>query len=279
MGYVWTQEQIESYESCYREVAYHFSGLSVTFTTTPEFVRSVLPPCLEPTAEPKGVVGFSYGREFYNGLPSVADEESVGAVYLCATRDGLEGLYSLTVIVGGDMNVTTGRESWGMPKKRGDSAIVCDGEQIYGFSERRGARLMEVAARLGSEIEPFDEDGALFEIKGWLRPDGRGLQHDPILIVFDTHSSYKRARRAEATLKLTGTIEDPVGDIPVISADEAIFVEGVETFTFREEHTLGDRDAYRPYVYGRNYDNWMERIAAARDAVTAPAGSGHQVRI
>ena len=35
MGYVWTANQIEAYESYYREVVYHFSGLSVGFTTTP----------------------------------------------------------------------------------------------------------------------------------------------------------------------------------------------------------------------------------------------------
>jgi hypothetical protein len=57
VGYVRTPEQIESYESYYREVVYHFSGVSVGFTMTAEFVRQVLPPCLGPPAEPRGMVG------------------------------------------------------------------------------------------------------------------------------------------------------------------------------------------------------------------------------
>ncbi len=274
MGYVWSPEQIEAYEGYYREVVYHFSGLSVGFTTTPEFVREVLPPCLEPPAEPRGVVALSFGREEWNGVPTVAEEENVGGVWLWAKRDGVEGLYSLTVVVSGDMNVTTGRESWGMPKKRGESAFLHDGEQLYGYTERRGTRLIEVAATLGTELEPFAEECPLFELKGWIAPDGDGLQDDPSLVVFDTRTSYKRARCMEAALRLTGTLEDPVGDIPLVSVDEGLFYAGVETYRFRERVVLPDRDAYRPYIYGRQYDDWTARIRATPDVLAAPKPAG-----
>ncbi len=275
MGYVWNNEQIEAYEDYYREVVYHFSGMSIGFTTTADFVRSVLPPCLEPAAEPKGVVMLSFGRETWHGSPTVADEENVGGIWLYAARNGVEGLYTLTAIVSGDMNVTTGRESWGMPKKRGESAFLTDGDELYGYTERRGTRLMEVSARLGSQLEPFAEDCPLYELKGWIAPDGQGLQDDPTLVVFDTHTTYRWAREAEATLKLTGTMEDPVGDIPLVSVDEAVYLAGVETFTFKEQTVLPDRDIYRPYVYGRNYDNWTERIRAAQD----PLGPAHRSQV
>jgi acetoacetate decarboxylase len=260
MGYVWTADQIEAYESYYREVVYHFSGLSVGFRTTPGFVRSVLPPCLEPPQEPSGVVTITLGRESWKGMPTVAEEESTGGVWIYASRDGVIGLYSLTVIVNGDMNVATGRESWGMPKKRGESAFLSDGEQVYAFAERRGTRLIEISGTLGATIEPFEEDSPLFELKGWLSPDGAGLQDDPVLVTFDTHTKYNWARKADASIKLTGTIEDPVGDIPIVSVDDALLYAGVETFRLREQTVLPERDVYRPYVYGRLYDNWTERI-------------------
>ena len=266
MGYVWSSEQIASYESYYKEVVYHFSGLSLGFTTTPDFVRSVLPPCLEPAPEPKGIVTLTLGRESWKGMPTVAEEENTGGVWLYASHGGVVGLYSLTVIVNGDMNVATGRESWGMPKKRGESMILNDGEQVYAFTERRGTRLIEISGTLGAQVEAFEEDLPLFELKGWLAPDGNGLQDDPVLVVFDTHTQYRWAREVEAAVQLTGTIEDPVGDIPIVSADEALLFAGSETFRLREQMVLAERDVYRPYIYGRSYDNWTERIKTTHEA-------------
>ncbi len=270
MGYVWTPQQIESYESYYREVPYHFSGVNVAFTTTPEFVRSVLPPCLEPASEPKGIIMISAGRESWRGDFTIEEEETGGGVWLYAVHDGVEGLYALTVIVNGDMNAATGREAWGMPKKRGEVGLFHDGEQLYAFAERRGVRVIEVAAMIGREIQPFEEEGALLELKGWIAPDGNGLQDDPALVVFGTHTSYKWVRQADAQVRLTGTIEDPVGDIPVVSVDEATYCAGTELVELRDRVVLSDRNVYRPYIYGRLYDDWTARIKATPNALVAP---------
>jgi hypothetical protein len=174
------------------------------------------------------------------------------------------------VIVNGDMNVATGRESWGMPKKRGESNIFSDGEQLYAYSERRGTRLIEVAATLGADSTPFTEVGRLYELKGWIAPDGRGLHDDPYLVVFDTKTSYSEVRHAEASLEFTGTLEDPVGDIPVESVDGAALSAGIEKFTFREQVELEERELYKPFIYGRAYDNWTERIKRTPGALVAP---------
>jgi acetoacetate decarboxylase len=274
MGYVWTAEQIESYESYYREVSFHFNGVAIEFTTTDDFVRGVLPPCLQPPDKPSGLVSITQGRESWQGAFTIADEESIGAIYLDATRDGQEGLYSLTVIVDGDMNVTTGRESWGMPKKRGESNIFSDGEALYAYSERRGTRLIEIDATLGERSEPFVEHGRLYELKGWIAPDGGGLHDDPYLVVFDTQTSYSEVREAEGSLRLTGTLEDPVGDIPVVSIDHATFLAGVEEFVFAEEVQLKERDTIKPFIYGRAYDNWTEPIKRTADTFGALRGRG-----
>jgi acetoacetate decarboxylase len=251
MGYVKTAEEVSDIQQLLSSARFLADAVTVEFETTTEFVEYLLPPCLEPAAEPLGFVNVSRWQSAYCG------EFDAAWVGVKARFEDIEGSYTIELMIDRDTAIATGREQWGEVKKRADMGYYHDGPYIYGYAERYGVRLIEVNAALGPDEGPAeaDDDDHTFELKAFPAADGIGLEYDPLLITRHSRAAYRSVRRGSAEITLRGTEFDPLDTVPIVSVGEAIHAVGDVQFTGSERRAFGNRADYLPYVLGRNYDD------------------------
>lgn len=248
MGYVRTREEIEAIKALLQPSYFTLEGMGVEFTTTRDFVASVLPPCFDVPDQPRGVARVARWQS------AVCGEFESCAVMIDARYGDLVGSYYLTLFVSGDMPVTIGREMWGEPKKLGHSAFYRDGDDIYAYGERNGVRAVEISGSFGPDLGPRSVSGHALELKAEVAPDGE-LLGDPSVLVFDVDLSWTSFREGHGTLTFNGTPWDPVDQIPVESTGPATHYTGEMRNRCADRTVLPDRAAYVPYVLGRHFDD------------------------
>jgi len=259
MSYLWTTEQINSHYPTPYSLPFRHSTAIASFSTTEEFVRSVLPPCLEPAPDPTVSVYVMAFIDWRNGVPSVAQRDRAALISINAVHGGEEGSYPLTVIETEEINVEKGREFWGMPKKLGSVDYFDDGTHLYGYVERKHHQLVELKATLG-ELEQVDpsavERSVYFELRGFIAPTGMSLSH-PQLVITDVETTLARSQKlAHAELTLGESPFDAgVATIPVGGFRNGWNVGGVDDYKIRDVVELeDDGHDYAPYIFGRLYN-------------------------
>ena len=259
MSFVKTAEQVREIEDLMARGQFTTESVTVEFTTTKEFVRSVLAPCFEPADEPIAYANVSRWQS------ALCGEFDCGIIYLKCKYGEREGTTMLTLFVSGDSPVTIGRELWGEGKKLGTAQLYFDGQQAYGYSERNGVRLIEINAEFGPDLGPSKSTGLLdFELKAQPHPSGRGFQNGVNLVCLEIEEDYRVTREGTATLKLAGSQFDPLDTIPIVSVGKAYYAEGGSCWTVPFVHELENPDAYKPFIYGQKYDDFRLFPKAAR---------------
>lgn len=260
MPFVATPDQVKAFQAYSSHPGFSQEAISVDFITTPEFVRSVLPPGLEPADSPVGTICISSWES------KLCGEFECSMVSLQAKHDGVEGKYILTLIVSGDLPVTWGREIWGEIKKTGESKLFRSGSRRYAFGERRGVRLIELTAELGEDLSPTVEEAIGYEIKAYPSSTGIGLHSDPRLVTLKIVDQNTKKAVGKGSLILRGTKSDPLHEIPIQSIGDFTYVSGETEYRVISEKELKVGDDYLPYLIGRHYDDLRDyKIGAAWD--------------
>ena len=249
MPFVASPEQVAAFQAFSHRPGFSQEVISVDFTTTPEFITSVLPPGLQPTSTPTGTVAISTWQS------KLCGEFECTMVSLQALHNGVEGKYILTLIVSGDMPVTWGREIWGEVKKTGVSQMYRSGNRRFAYGERKGVRLVEMNAEFGEDLEPNVEECLGYEIKAYPSSTGIGLHDDPRLVTLKIKDHNTKRAKGKGTLVMRGTKSDPLHEIPLKTIGEFTYVSGVTEYSVIDEKPLGVGDAYLPYLIGRHYDD------------------------
>lgn len=261
VSYVWSDEQVARYRSYYQGIATRGANAYLTFDTTQEFARSALPPCLDVADRPQITIAFGSFMEIYDNFPNRPGRDTAALIGLNAHFGDLEGTYYLTVIESEEVNVSTGREVWGMPKKMGSVDYWEDGRRLWAYVERKGHMLVEVEAELGPELgEQGLSTDYYFELRGRFAPDLSTLT-SPELVVFEMPSHTYRFRE----------LSDPH-----VAIGASPFDRGVETLELgpyvsgglsggetgyrvaQVRDLTGDGRDYAPYLLGRFYDTWED---------------------
>ncbi|KAH8883547.1 hypothetical protein GQ53DRAFT_882304 [Thozetella sp. PMI_491] len=249
MPFVASKEQVEAFQAFSSQPGFSQEVISVDFVTTPEFVRSVLPPGLEPTSQPIGSVAISTWES------KLCGEFECTMVSLQAVHDGVEGKYILTLLVSGDMPVTWGREVWGEIKKTGVSQLYRSGNARFAYGERKGVRLVEMSAEFGEDMPPNVEESIGYEIKAYPSSTGIGLHDDPRLVTLKIVDHNVKRATGKGTLVLRGTQSDPLHEVPLLSIGEFKYISGTTDYRVIDEKPLNIGDRYLPYLIGRHYDD------------------------
>jgi len=263
MGFVKTPDEVERLRAVLREA--RFVGgemLSASYRTDPAAVARVLPPGLQPAAEP--VARLVVGRWRSNCVGDFAG----GALYLDAAREGIEATYVVSMFMDGDVPAFFGRDLYGEPKKLARVSLFRQADRAHGFIERDGVRLIEIDARLEADRGPSEGTSADFNVKATLAADGQGLEHDATI----TLAEYRAATRVDrpavagaADVHVRGTVHDPLDELPVLEVLGAAYREGDMAATCRAIGTIPAADFF-PYALGRHDDYALldtERPAAA----------------
>jgi acetoacetate decarboxylase len=256
VGFVKTAAEVARIEAAIG--APRFGGaqmLSVEFLVDPDFIAAILPPPLEPVAEPR--MRAMVGRWQSNCVGDFAG----GTVYVTCAHEGLEGEYNLAQYMEGDAPTIFGRDVFGEPKKMAMATLRARGEEMRGTIIRFGVPLITLEAELTGDNGPFEAARESYNIKSRPAADGHGLEEDAIL----TRAHYiirgRVAREGEGRIALTGTVHDPLDEIPIRKVLRATYFEGDLSARVESVARIPGQ-VFAPYHYGRN-DDWSALGTAA----------------
>lgn len=276
MSYVWTPEKVARYRGYFHDLRTHHTYMYATFATDAEFARSVLPPCLEPAEQPAVTVSVGAFMEWLEGVPNREGRDRAALIGINARYGGEEGMYYLTVIENEEVNISTGREFWGMPKKQGAVEFFEDGEQIFALVERKGHQLIEMQGQLGEPAQADGEETEIyFELRGNFGPTADDLARTQ-LAVFENRTLMKRIQPVtEVEVKLRPSPFDPgVATIPLGEQLDGGSLGGETSYIVREIVDLdGDGNDYAPYLLGRLYDEFPDVLEVEDRVVGRPGAS------
>ena len=192
-------------------------------------VKRLLPPPLE-LIDPAKPMFYLYIVDIRE--PSFAPWYMEGGIGVGAKYGEKTGLYFFNLQLSGPgalMGAFTGREASGLPKKTCER-IVVERTDEYGhcYIERKGVRLVDVELEIGRYNEPSfrNEQENCQDTKGGVLTRGGCLLHrahldksfkDMEIIYYDSPTRYYSWEPASATVKLTSSIDDPWGEIPLVS--------------------------------------------------------------
>lgn len=250
MTYVWSADQIERYFAYYAGINTRNSYNYLTYETTAEFARSVLPPCFDLPENPQVSFSSMVFMEVVGGRTNRHGRDRAGIVSLNCRYGDLDGHYYLSVVEEEEVNIATGREIWGMAKKQGVVDTFDDGRTLWSFVERKGHRLIEFEAELGPELGP--QDGAAdhyFEMRGHFGVNGSGLSSVEV-VVFQIDTTLNRFRELTYPhLSLAGSDVDPgIDTIPVGDFVSGAATGGELSATLLRVDALDDGEDYAPYL-------------------------------
>jgi acetoacetate decarboxylase len=221
VGFVKTAAEVERIEAALASP--RFGGaqmLSVEFLADPDFVAAVLPPPLEPLAEPR--MRAMVGRWQSNCVGDFAG----GTVYVACAHDGVEGEYNVAQYMDGDAPTIFGRDLFGEPKKMAAATLRTRGSSMRGTIVRHGVPLIELEAELDHDNGPFEATRESYNVKSRPAADGRGLEEDAIL----TRAHYEIAGRVslegQGRIAFRGTVHDPLHELPIRELLRATYFEG-----------------------------------------------------
>lgn len=250
MGFVKTAAEVSEIEQLFNKGQFTTESVTIEFETTAEFLREVLPPCFDMPDTPLCYANVSHWQS------ALCGEFDCGIIYLSCKHKGEAGTTMLTLFVSGDMPVTIGREMWGEGKKTGIARFYRDGDEVYGYCERNGVRLIEIDAILGPDKGPYKGVVKDWELKAQPHTTGLGFQNKVVLSCLDTAEDYRVTREGTGSLKLAGTDMDPLHTIPVVKVGGVSYAEGASCWTIPSWEVLDDGIDYRPWIYGQKYDDF-----------------------
>jgi acetoacetate decarboxylase len=220
-------------------------NLVVTFETSPEAVRALLPPPLEPALEPLGSAW----------VGEIGNSNSVGpylgaALFIKARYGDIIGDYCLSMPVSRAEAVSYGRELYGEPRKLANLIFEQQGEHVWGYAERHRIRILSLRGRMTGAAATGRRETSTFHFKFTPRADGVGFDCPPQLIHVTGDTNITAARRGRGELVFRDSAHDPVSDIPVKQVIEAIYTEG-DVYTTGRVLCEVDQEAFLPYAFGK----------------------------
>ena len=262
MAFVKTAEEIAAIEAVLKTPRFTNARRAyLTFLSSAEFVAEVLPPGLEPGAQP--LVTITVGEFGSNCVGDFAG----ATISIAVHHGGIEGAYVLTMFMNTDHAIIFGRDLFGEPKKQADISLNIIGNQLRGTVDRLGVRLVDLSISLGADTSPVRSQANAFNIKAQPAANGIGLEADAVLTLAAFDNDLTVNRTGQGTLILGGSLHDPLNEIPITEVVAAGYIEGDLTAQVRAVGTIPAAD-FLPYAHGR-LDHWPALDTSARRADAA----------
>ncbi len=249
MGFVKTSEEIGRY---YGHAVREFPGaemLGFLYETDPKIVARLLPPPLEPAAEPWVLVYLSRFPETNLG-PGYRE----GAMFLRCQYRGEIGNYCLSMpLDGSDDRIFNGREIYGFPKKTGTVHLARDGEVATGWIERKGIRFVTVTANLAVKMdEPPLKVGPSFLFKFMPSANLEPGFDGPVLLVRQkTEVAYHAFEMGPGEIAFQDSPFDPWSEVRCVQPITAYHFTSTNRMLPGEVVGEADPSAFLPHSFAR----------------------------
>ena len=243
-----SEEQLRNREVEATSVDVWATTLVATYLTDPEVIAAVLPPPIEPGAEP--LVKVTVATVDIAGYPTFG----AGSFSVRARHEGTDGFYALLMPMTTEQSVIGGRETFGEPKKLGAVDLTRDGDRVTGTFNRMGVEIVNVSGQVSGDLElPDSETRTDFYFKFLPAPDGKGFDTDPALVYCHRTEQTRKLEAVTGTVTLGESRFDPVADLPVRQLIDITLAER-SSIQRGEIHGTVPGEWIRPYVHQR-YDD------------------------
>jgi acetoacetate decarboxylase len=209
VGFVKTAEEIRKIQSIYSRIQFlNTRNLTVTFETTPESIRGLLPPPLEPTPEPLGAAW----------VGDIGNSNCVGpfvslALYIRARYGDIIGNYCVASAMSTPEATIFARDLWGEPAKLAKLTFESQDEFVWGSAERYEVRYMSLRGRLTGASATGRREHNFFHFKYAPRADGTGFDGPPQLVMVTADTTVEVGKRGRGELVFRDSAHDPVSEI------------------------------------------------------------------
>jgi len=207
----------------------HIKGvemIQISYRTSPEIVREVLPPPLEPGPEPLASVYIARFAETDFGSPAYSE----GALFLQARHKEVIGNYCLAMYVTDDIALIRGREVYGFPKKLAQVRWVREGSRLEAAVERRGCTVMTIKAETVRPVKPEARTsvfgGTTFLFKYFINPECTGYDFEPRLVGVSIRETVTKLEECKASIFFGKSKVDPLYRIEACDIVSALYLEG-----------------------------------------------------
>jgi acetoacetate decarboxylase len=224
--------------------------VEVRYLTDPGVYRAVLPPPLEPAAEPRVHLRVT---DIDLQFGDFKHAEKILYFAVEALLDGAPVHYPLTYLLNLESAVSPSRERFGEPKKLAGVEIDREGSHVRASVTRSGITLVEIQ---GDVTEALPVGGPYETTAIWYKflptVDGDGFDYGPKLVRAHDVCETRSLEKVEGKLVLRDSPTDPLADLPVRTLESILW----RVFTVQHTVSLGedvDAEAFRPFAHGR-YD-------------------------
>ena len=249
MGFVRTQEEIDRY---FGFAVREFPGakmLGIMYETDPAVIAALLPPPLQPAAEPWAL---SYIAEFPDTNLGPGYRE--GAIFIRCQFNGEVGNYCLSMpLEGPDDRVFNGRDIYGFPKKTGIVSLTREGGKAHGYVERKGLRFATLSAELTMKMDaPPLKVGPSFLFKFSPKADLTPGFDGPILLVKQrTEIEYHCFEMGTGTIEFQDSPFDPWSEVVCKRVIAAYYFTSTNRMLPGEIVGEADPKVFLPYSFSR----------------------------
>ena len=179
------------------------TAVTAVWETDPEVIAAVLPPPLEPAAEP--LVRLTITTVDMPGLPVFG----AGWFGVPARHGDQVGEYPLFMPMTTEQASIGGRETYGEPKKIGAVWARRDGDPSTRGIERMGFTLCEIHGTLGEAREPYEKTKRDFCFKLCPSAERQGLDPDPLLVYGEKNEKARVHEGIDGEVVLNDSPLDP----------------------------------------------------------------------
>ena len=246
MGFTKTQKELAAY---YELGERKFDGaqiLGVMFATRPEIVESLLPPPLEPTDNPLGLMFIAQYPETNLG-PGYRES----ALFLNCQYEGEAGNYCLSMPIDSqESRLYNGRDIFGFPKKAAKIHVEFDGDRAHGWVERHGVRFVEIQAQLAAPMPEMPAPGPNFLFKASPRIDLQPGFDGPVMLCRQqTDIAMRSMKVGTAEVTLREAEHDPWAEVEIENVIVAYHLVSDNIMQPGSVLREVDGQAYLPYYF------------------------------
>jgi acetoacetate decarboxylase len=249
MGFVRTKEEMGRY---YDLAVREFPGarmLGIMYETEPAIIARLLPPPLEPAAEPWALCYIAHFPDTNLG-PGYRE----GALFIRCRYKGEVGNYCLSMpLDGADDRIFNGRDIYGFPKKTGTIGFSREGDKAEGWIERHGVRFVTVRAELKMKMDaPPLKVGPSFLFKFMPAANLKPGFDGPVLLVKQrTEIEYQCFEMGTGEIQFADSPHDPWGEIKCKRVIAAYYFTSTNRMLPGEVVGEADPEAFLPYSFSR----------------------------
>jgi len=245
MGFVKTRDELDRY---YGLGVRKFTGarmMGVLFETRPEVTARLLPPPLEQSDAPGGLI-FIADYPVTNLGPGYKE----GALFVRCKYQGESGSYCLSMPITSEARMHNGRDVFGFPKKMADIYLERTDKSVHGWVEREGTRFVEMEVTLTDTISELPPMGPTFLFKAMPRIDlTPGFDGPVFLAAQRTEIVPRSVEIGTAELTLRPFEHDPWAEIEDPNVTVAFYLESDNTMLPGRILAEVDPDLYLPHYF------------------------------